>query len=93
MDGLSMAKDTYKVTLLTTPTRILKANPNRISYTVLNISTIDAVLGANDGMSYDQSEPFPPGTSISDDQDLDDVFGMASAGTVDVIVIDKLRSS
>lgn len=86
-----MAKYVFKVTVTNSPTLILKGNPRRISYTLIQVGDIDIALGAQDGMTYDQGEPFPPGTAISDDQDTDDVFGISSSSNVDIIVIDKLR--
>lgn len=77
---------TIAVKVTATATPILPANPNRLSYTIVNADVVDIVLGSEQNMTYDQGEPLPAGSAVSDDLDKEAVFGMSVYGTVDVRV-------
>jgi hypothetical protein len=81
-----MPKMTIAVKVTATATPILPANPKRLAYTIINNDSVDIVLGSEQGMTYDQGEPLPAGSAVSDDVDQEAVYGMSTYGSVDIRV-------
>lgn len=88
-----MPKECFSVKVTTTATKILAANPLRVSYTLQNIpkNTDDVALGANADVTTDQGEILPLGLQVSDDIDKEDVYAIAFSGTQDLRVSDVLK--
>ena len=75
----------------TAPAKVLAANDKRIAYSLVNNSASTIYTGGDDGVTVTSGEPLPAGAMVSDDDDKEDVYAVASVDGLDVRVTEILR--